>query len=148
MFDIVLYKSQANADGKFTEAQGKYNRNDAGTIYLDLNAGLKDLRDVGELANYTILRTFSHEFVHFVEKWNPKCYNELRKAVFDRLAEKGEDVDVLINNEMEAGNLSYDKASREVVAQAMTDVLPDSKFVNDLAENHKTLFEKLLVLTL
>ena len=141
--DIVLYKSQANADGKFTEAQGKYNRNEAGTIYLDLNAGLKDLRDVGELANYTILRTFSHEFVHFIEKWNPKWYNELRKAVFDRLAEKGEDIDALIQNEMEEGNLSYDKASREVVAQAMTDVLPDSKFVNDLAENHKTLFEKL-----
>ena len=141
--DIVLYKSQANADGEFTEAQGKYNRDDAGTIYLDLNAGLKDLRDVGELANYTIVRTFSHEFVHFVEKWNPRCYNELRKAVFDRLAEKGEDIDALIQNEMEEGNISYDKASREVVAQAMTDVLPDSKFVNDLAENHKTLFEKL-----
>ena len=40
--------------------------------------------------------------------------------------------------------MSYDKASREVVAEAMTDILPDSKFIQNLAEKNKNLFDKLL----
>lgn len=161
--DIVLYKSEANENRKFVDAQGKYSRNEPGTIYIDINAGLKDLDgDAGTLANYTMLRTFSHEFTHFIEKWNPILYNELRKAVFDRLAEQGENIDELIELKMEKAEakdekvkkslqgentdnlLYYDMASRETVAQAMTDILPDSKFINDLAKNHKTIFNKLV----
>ena len=143
--DIVLYRSQPNADGKFVDAQGRYRRSEPGTIYIDLNAGLSDIKSADDLAKYAMLRTFSHEFTHFIEKWNPIQYNEFRKVVFDTLTQRGENVQDLIE-EKQAQNpgMSYDEASREVVAEAMTDILPDANFVQELAENHKTIFQKLL----
>ena len=142
--NIVLYKSETDADGNFMGAQGKYYRNrEPGTIYIDINAGLETLKDVGDLEKYTVLRTFSHEFTHFIERWNPIRYNEFRKVVFDTLTERGENVDFLIEQKQNEG-LDYEAASREVVAEAMTDILPDANFVQELAENHKTIFQKLL----
>lgn len=141
--DIVLYKSKADGSGKFQGAQGEYRRSEPGTLYLDINAGLAGIKDEGDLAKYTILRTFSHEFTHFIENWNPVQYNEFRKTVFDTLTRQGEDVEFLISRKQEDG-LDYDGASREVVAEAMTDILPDASFVETLAQRHKTIFNKLL----
>ena len=143
--DIVLYRSQPNADGEYVDAQGRYRRSEPGTIYIDLNAGLSNIKSADDLAKYAMLRTFAHEFTHFVEKWNPIQYNEFRKVVFDTLTQRGENVHDLIE-EKQASNpgMSYDKASREVVAEAMTDILPDANFVQELAENHKGIFQKLL----
>lgn len=141
--DIVLYRSEADAEGNFQGAQGKYDRNEPGTIYIDLNAGLLNIKSVEDLAKYAMLRTFAHDFTHFVENWNPVQYNEFRKVVFDTLTQRGEDVEFLISQKQTSG-MSYDKASREVVAEAMTDVLPDANFVQELAENHKGIFNKLL----
>ena len=142
--DIVLYRSEANADGVFEGAQGKFKWSE-NTIYIDINAGLTNIKDVNELAKYTMMRTFGHEFSHFIEKWNPIWYNEFRKVVFDTLTERGENVEDLIDKKMaQSEGMSYDEASREVVAEAMTDILHDANFVEDLANNHKTIFEKLL----
>ena len=142
--DIVLYNSAANADGKFEGAQGKFKWSED-TIYIDINAGLADIGSVDDLAKYTMLRTFSHEFTHFIEKWNPVWYNEFRKVVFDTLTERGENVEALIETKQAQNEgMTYDKASREVVAEAMTDILPDANFVEELANNHKTIFAKLL----
>ena len=142
--DIVLYKSEANADGEFEGAQGRFKWSDD-KLYIDINAGLKNIKSVDDLAKYAMLRTFSHEFTHFIEKWNPIWYNELRKAVFDELTARGENVHDLIETKMSMNEgMSYDKASREVVAEAMTDILPDSHFVETLATKHKNIFEKLL----
>ena len=143
--DIVLYRSEAGPDGKFQGAQGRYRRSEPGTIYIDLNAGLSDVKSADDLAKYAMLRTFSHEFTHFIEKWNPIYYNELRKVVFDTLTERGENVhDLIEDKQARNSGMSYDKASREVVAEAMTDILPDTNFVQELAENHKNIFQKLL----
>lgn len=60
--DIVLYKSNANSDGKFEDAQGSFKRSEDGTIYIDVNAGLTQIKNVQDLSTYTMLRTFSHEF--------------------------------------------------------------------------------------
>ena len=141
--DIVLYQSEMDASGNFQGAQGQFKRGEPGTIYIDINAGLNGKHDVGNLAKYTMLRTFAHEFTHFIEKWNPVQYNEFRKVVFDTLRERGENVDDLVEAKQAAG-LSYDMASREVVAEAMTDILPDSHFVQNLAEKHKSIFQKLM----
>lgn len=142
--DIVLYKSSANADGVFEGAQGKFKWSED-TIHIDINAGLANIKDVDKLAKYTMLRTFSHEFTHFIEKWNPIQYNEFRKVVFDTLTERGENVDELITAKMaQSEGMTYDEASRETVAEAMTDILPDANFVEELATNHKTVFNKLL----
>lgn len=132
-----------DASGNFQGAQGQFKRGEPGTIYIDINAGLNGKHDVGNLAKYTMLRTFAHEFTHFIEKWNPMQYNEFRKVVFDTLRERGENVDDLVEAKQAAG-LSYDMASREVVAEAMTDILPDSHFVQNLAEKHKSIFQKLM----
>ena len=143
--DIVLYRSEAGTDGKFQGAQGRYSRNEPGTIYIDLNAGLSDIKSADDLAKYAMLRTFAHEFTHFIEKWNPIQYNEFRKVVFDTLTQRGENVhDLIEDKQAHNPGMSYDKASREVVAEAMTDILPDANFVQELAENHKTIFQKLL----
>lgn len=149
--DIVLYRSEANADGEFTEDQGQFKWSDD-KIYIDINAGLESIKDVNDLAKYTMLRTFGHEFIHFLEKHNPTEYNELRKAVFDALRERGEDVDNLILEKQKLGGknqdgsykLSYEAASREVVAEGLADILPDSHFAEQLAEKHKNIFETLL----
>lgn len=147
--DIALYKSESDESGNFTGAQGYYKRSDAGTIYLDINAGLTNVKDVGDLSKYTILRTFSHEFTHYIENWSPVRYNELRAAVFSYLTDSGEDVGELIERQQalmseDGRDVSYDRASREVVAEAMVDILPDSKFIDSLAEKHKSVFDKLL----
>ena len=142
--DMVLYKSEANADGNFEGAQGKFKWSD-NKIYIDINAGLKNIDSIEKLAKFAMLRTFDHEFCHFLEKFNPIWYNELRKVVFDELTARGENVHDLIEKKRALNpGMSYDKASREVVAEAMTDILPDSHFVENLANNHKNIFQKLL----
>lgn len=142
--DIVLYKSVTNDAGEFEGAQGAFKHASPDKIFIDLNAGLETIKDVNDLAKYAMLRTFCHEFTHFVEYWNPVQYNEFRKLVFNELTARGENVNDLIEAKIEETGLSYDKASREVVAEAMTDILPDSKFVQNMAENHKSIFNKLL----
>ena len=143
--DIVLFKSEADADGNFEGAQGRFKWSED-TIYIDINAGLANIKSVDDLAKYTMLRTFAHEFTHFIEKWNPVQYNEFRRAVFDALTERGENVHDLIEQKQaqSVDAMTYDQASREVVAEAMTDILTDANFVQELAEKHKTIFDKLL----
>ena len=143
--DIVLYKSKVNENGEFTDANGKFSLSED-TIYIDINAGLHRVKtDKLSLSQYTMMRTFSHEFVHFCEKWNPVQYNEFRRLVFDRLDEQGVDVDELILIKQEQyGDISYDSASREVMAEAMVDILPDSHFMEELSAKHKNIFTKLV----
>ena len=144
--NIVLYKSSADKNGKLVGAQGKYNHSEPGTLYIDLNAGLSKIQGADDLGKYTMLRTFSHEFTHFIENWNPSQYNVLRKAVFEaideRSAEDGLSAHELVMKKMDNG-LSYEAASREVTAEALTDILPDANFVETLAQKHKSVFEML-----
>ena len=150
--NIVFYRSKANADGQFIDengkeiAQGQYDGDkDPGTLYIDLNAGLRDIHDANKLHRYFMLRTFTHEFMHFLEKWNPIQYNEFRKLVFATMTERGENVHDLIElKQKQNPGMSYEAASREVVAEAMVDILPDSSFVQTLAQKHKGIFNKLL----
>ena len=140
--DIVLYKSKAT-NGKFEGSQGKFKWSDD-KIYIDVNAGLYYAKDVTELSKYTMLRTFTHEFTHFIEKWNPQEYNDLRQVVFDTLKANGENVQDLIEAKMAMDeSLSYDRASREVVAEGLSDILPDSSFIQTLADQHQNIFQKL-----
>lgn len=139
--DIVLYKSQADENGVFQGEQGRFKWSD-NTIYIDVNAGLSTAKDVGSLAKYTMLRTYGHEFTHFIEKWNPEQYNDFRKAVFETM-ENPEDLIETVLSQDSTGKMSYDDASREVVAEAMTDILEDSQFIQQLADKHTSVFETL-----
>lgn len=145
--NIVLYNSQADAStGLFPAAQGRFQWKD-NTIYLDINSGLNGVQDVGSLGQYTMMRVFAHEFTHFIEKWNAAQYNEFREFVFSTLEQRGENVHALIEEQLRldsSGKMSYEQASREVVADGMMDILPDSKLVQQLAQEHQTIFRKLL----
>lgn len=144
--DIVLYKSEVGQDGKYqggTEGSFKWNED---TIYIDINAGLESYKDAESLAKYTMMRTFDHEFTHFIEKWNPEEYNNFRKTVFEVMEQSGTNVEDLIDT-MQAksgGTLSYEQASREVIAEAMTDILPETSFVETLARKNQNVFQQLL----
>lgn len=144
--NIVLYSSQADENGEFPAAQGRFQWKD-NTIYIDINSGLGNVKDSKNLGRYTMLRTFAHEFTHFVEKWNAQQYNEFREFVFSTLESRGENVHDLIEA-MQArdtsGSMTYEQASREVVADAMMDILPDSNLVQQLAKEHQSVFKTLL----
>lgn len=145
--NIVLYNSQADAStGLFPASQGRFQWKD-NTIYIDINSGLSGVQDVDNLGQYTMMRVFAHEFTHFIEKWNAAQYNEFREFVFSTLEQRGENVHALIEEQRQldsSGKMSYEQASREVVADGMMDILPDSKLVQQLAQEHQTIFRKLL----
>lgn len=143
--DVVLYKTSAEPDGSFASEQGRFTWKD-NTIYVDINSGLYSSKDVESLSKYTMMRTFAHEFTHFIEKWNPAQYNNFREFVFGVLAEKGESVNDLIEGKLslDRGGMSYEQASREVIADAMVDILPDSNIVQRLASEHESIYKKLL----
>ena len=153
--DIVLYRSKGDAEGNITEAEGRFRRSE-NTIYIDVNSGIDNVNSAADFSQYTMLRTFNHEFTHFIEQNADEEYRELRKLVFEVMQEKldgqegGVTVDDLIREKQDkyrqalGQDISYEKASREVVADAMTDILPDSHFMETLYNRNATLAEKLI----
>ena len=150
--DITLVKSTIGSDGKYRlsdqeDYQGKFSWHED-MIYIDINAGLRLGVDQKNDALYTLLRTFGHEFVHTIERDNATGYNELREVVFAELRARGVDVERLVKDMRgdADGNLvmGYDDATREVVAEALSDILRDSKFIDKLVNKHQNLAEYLL----
>mgnify|MGYP002550054222 CR=1 FL=1 len=153
--DIVLYRSKGDAEGNITEAEGRFRRSE-NTIYIDVNSGIANVNSTADFSQYTMLRTFNHEFTHFIEQNADEEYRQLRKLVFEVMQEKldgqgnGVTVDDLIREKQDTyrqalgQEISYDEASREVVADAMTDILPDSHFMETLYNRNATLAEKLI----
>ena len=153
--DIVLYRSKGDAEGNITEAEGRFRRSE-NTIYIDVNSGIDNVNSIADFSQYTMLRTFNHEFTHFIEQNAAEEYRELRNLVFEAMQEKldgqksGVTVDDLIREKQDkyrqalGQEISYDEASREVVADAMTDILPDSHFMETLYNRNATLAEKLI----
>ena len=153
--DIVLYRSKGDAEGNITEAEGRFQRS-GNTIFIDVNSGIDNVNSAADFSQYTMLRTFNHEFTHFIEQNAAEEYRELRKLVFEAMQERldgqegGVTVDDLIREKQDkyrqalGQEISYDEASREVVADAMTDILPDSHFMETLYNRNATLAEKLI----
>lgn len=142
--NIVLIKSEVDAQGRYVGDNGKFQWK-YDTIFIDINAGLDYASDTGELAKYSMLRTFSHEFTHFIEKNAPKEYSALRDLVFAEMKARGENVnDMIMDKQTKYKNLSYEAASREVIADAMSDILRDSSFVEKLVQKNQPLAQKIL----
>ena len=137
--DIVLFKSQENDSGEFEGEQGRFKWKD-NTIYIDVNSGLSYAKDAQSVSKYAMLRTFGHEFTHFIEKWNPEQYNEFRKVVFQTMENPAELIETKLSQDS-TGKMTYDDASREVVAEGITDILEDSQFLQELAKKHRSVFE-------
>lgn len=135
--DVVLYRDSSNEI-----ADGYYKDN---AVYINIDAGAYGKKSVKELGRYTAMRSFAHEFTHFIEKWNFEGYNELRGFVFNYMTGKGVDVDGAIREYMKLdSSLSYESASREIVAEGLVDILPQSDIVQRLANEHKTVYQKLI----
>ena len=141
--DIELYSSQADENGKYPRIQGRYDPATPERIYIDINSGLMNAEDATQLGKYAMVRTFTHEFTHAIERFSPDLYDELRGAVWEAIGSEYAD-SLVVKAMSEQQDLTYNQASREVVAEALTDILPDSKFVNNLAQKHQNLFQRLL----
>lgn len=136
--NVVFYESQANERGEYEGANGFYKD---GTLYLDINAG-RDRVAMGETA---ILKTAAHEITHYIKEGSPEQYEVLKNFVVSKLTrEKGISFDDLVTDKQrrEPG-LSYEEAVDEVVADACEMMLKDSKAVEQLARENRSLAERI-----
>ena len=136
--NVVFYESQANERGEYEGANGFYKN---GTLYLDINAG-RDRVAMGETA---ILKTAAHEITHYIKEGSPEQYEVLKNFVVEKLTrEKGLSFDDLVTDKQrrEPG-LSYEEAVDEVVADACEMMLKDSKAVEQLARENRSLAERI-----
>ena len=130
-------------DGDESGTLGVYRK--GGTIGININAG-----NMGDVKRMLCAETLSHEMTHWMEDFAPEEYAALREAVvnamfnknaaaFERLVQKAmRELDSNGRSETEL----RDAAVREVVADACTIMLKDSKAVTDLARENMTLAEK------
>ena len=137
--DVVFYQSQANEKGRYEGANGFYRD---GTIYLDINAGRNSTQDVQETA---VLKTAAHELTHFIQQNSPTQYEELKQFVVEKLTrEEGISFDDLVTDKQRREyGLSYEEAVDEVVADACEMMLKDSKAVEQLARENRSLAERI-----
>lgn len=137
--DIVFFESKANAEGKYTQANGAFHDN---TLYLDVHAGRNNAKDVTEFA---ILRTMSHELTHYIAANDKQAYRELQDFVVTHLTEKGKSISDLVDEKKARENrkMSDAAALEEVVADACEMMLKDSTAIETLARENATLFEKM-----
>jgi len=147
--NVILYSSAADSEGNFRGNSGEYTDN---TILVDINAGLLNTSERGMLGKYTMLRTFTHELIHSIEF--TEGYAELTRAVLEEIEKNGYDVYKLIKRKQQiyqnkgivgadGKTFSYEDAQREVIADALADALPQSRFVQNLYDNHRSVFNDL-----
>ena len=138
--EIVFFRSQKvngkwvyeDSDGKYHAAQnGMYTGKD-GRIYIDLNtfAGSRG----------ATLYTLSHELTHFIENNSPEQYKILADFLINEYDKTGKSMDERVKAkqaELEFlmdGDVSYDEAFRETVADAMQKLFNDGNLQNELVK--------------
>lgn len=136
--NVVFYESEANAEGKYSGAQGMYYN---GTVYLDVNAGMNSV----ESGQRTIVLTAAHEMTHFIRENSEAGYIALREFITDRLMQQGLDIEELVTQKRarESRELSYDEAVEEVIADACETVLTEPTAIRQLASDNMPLAKKI-----
>lgn len=136
--DVVFYESEANAEGRYSGAQGMYHN---GTVYLDVNAGMNSV----ESGQRTIVLTAAHEMTHFIRENSEAGYIALREFITDRLMQQGLDIEELVTQKRarESRELSYDEAVEEVIADACETVLTEPTAIQQLASDNMPLAKKI-----
>lgn len=136
--NVVFYESEANAEGKYSGAQGMYHN---GTVYLDVNAGMNSV----ESGQRTIVLTAAHEMTHFIRENSEAGYIALREFITDRLMQQGLDIEDLVAQKRarESRELSYDEAVEEVIADACETVLTEPTAIQQLASDNMPLAKKI-----
>lgn len=116
---------------------------EGGVIAININAGMNVKRALAA-------ETLSHELTHFQENFAPEEYEALRDAVINAAYEKNAELFEkrvqaqmrLLPESIKGDQERYDAAVREVVADACTTMLQNSKVVTELARKNMTLAEK------
>lgn len=140
--DFTIYKSSADSAGRLQGANGAYRD---GTVHVDLNAGAAY---EGKLESASMLRTVSHELTHYMAEAAPTEFSALQDFMVQRLSQwEGHSIQDLVEGKMataeQAGHpITAQEALEEVVADGCEMMLRDSKAVQQLAEENRTLFEK------
>jgi 2-polyprenyl-3-methyl-5-hydroxy-6-metoxy-1,4-benzoquinol methylase len=137
--DVVIFESRGDKNGNITDINGAYKN---GTIYVDWNAGMANVRAVGDRM---LMTTMSHELTHFIQQNAPEDYQELKSYVIDYLADTmGKRFNDLVLSKMEREpGITKIKAEDEVIADACETMLRDSQAVQEMMEEHQTLWEKI-----
>ena len=140
--DFTIYKSSADSTGRLQGANGAYRD---GTVHVDLNAGAAY---EGKLESASILRTIAHELTHYMAEMASTEFSALQDFMVQRLSQwEGHSIQDLAEGKMataeQAGHpITAQEALEEVVADGCEMMLRDSKAVQQLAEENRTLFEK------
>lgn len=140
--DFTIYKSSADSTGRLQGANGAYRD---GTVHVDLNAGAAY---AGKLESASMLRTVSHELTHYMAEAASTEFSALQDFMVQRLSQwEGHSIQDLVEGKMataeQAGHpITAQEALEEVVADGCEMMLRDSKAVQQLAEENRTLFEK------
>ena len=107
-------------------------------IWIDIQAG-RHFKDVGETA---ILKTMSHELTHYIAAQSNSKYALLENYVLKLLEkETGRTREKLITDKMQQFDITEKIAREEITADACEMMLKDSKAVEQLAMENKSLFE-------
>lgn len=136
--NVVFYESEANAEGRYSGAQGMYYN---GTVYFDVNAGMNSV----ESGQRTIVLTAAHEMTHFIRENSEAGYIALREFITGRLMQQGLDIEELVTQKRarESRELSYDEAVEEVIADACETVLTEPTAIRQLASDNMPLAKKI-----
>lgn len=140
--DFTIYKSSADSTGRLQGANGAYRD---GTVHVDLNAGAAY---EGKLESASMLRTVSHELTHYMAEAASTEFSALQDFMVQRLSQwEGHSIQDLVEGKMataeQAGHpITAQEALEEAVADGCEMMLRDSKAVQQLAEENRTLFEK------
>nr|DAY24872.1 MAG TPA: hypothetical protein [Caudoviricetes sp.] len=141
--DFEFFSSRTNEKGEYIDENGSYYD---GVIRLDINAGKNSVFS-GEVA---ILSVASHELTHYLREYNKEAYRELQSFILEHLnGYNGKSLDDFVNNKMEqykkqGKEISYPDAVEEVVADACSEMLKNSTALKTLAEQNKSLFNKIV----
>ena len=145
-FNVKFVASQANADGKYTSENGRYDRATR-TITIDVNAG----RLSTESANYAMMQTAGHELTHYIKQFaDTGMYSDYQEFVLNHLSLKMKEGDIdariqnTIDNNAKLGNtLTREQAIDEIVADASGDVLMSltESDIREMAQTKPTLLQ-------
>ena len=113
------------------------------TITIDINAGVKNV----EQQMTFMTRAMSHEITHSIKTTAPKQYAELERFVL-REMDKQHNLEALIKakiSDYAAAGVELDRqgAIDELVAEACEQMLERTDVLNKLAQENKTLWEKI-----
>ena len=128
--NVVFYESDS-IDGMYQGANGFY-RN--GTVYLDVHAAASKTTQQD-----AILLTAAHELTHHIRLNAETQYDALKEFVIEHLLEQGQDFETMVQDKLKEKSMKRSDAVEEVIADACEMVLKDSKAVEKLAKENKSL---------